>query len=43
MLSIKAREYIVVRHNLDTLGRQVPAWLETGEGGLGVTVRGAAP
>jgi small subunit ribosomal protein S4 len=35
----KAREMIVVRHNLDTLDRQTPAWLETGEGGLQVTVR----
>lgn len=38
-LSPKAREFIVVRHNLDTLGRQIPAWLETGEGGLAVTIR----
>jgi small subunit ribosomal protein S4 len=35
----KAQEMIVVRHNLDTLDRQTPAWLETGEGGLQVTVR----
>jgi small subunit ribosomal protein S4 len=28
----KAREMIVVRHNLDTLDRQTPAWLETGRG-----------
>jgi small subunit ribosomal protein S4 len=35
----KAQEMIVVRHNLDTLDRQTPAWLETGEGGLEVTVR----
>jgi small subunit ribosomal protein S4 len=35
----KARNMIVVRHNLDTLDRQVPGWLETGEGGLQVTVR----
>jgi small subunit ribosomal protein S4 len=40
-LSPKAREFIIIRHNLDTLGRQVPAWLETGEGGLAVTVRSA--
>ena len=40
-LSTKAKEFIVIRHNLDTLGRQVPAWLETGEGGLAVTVRSA--
>ena len=25
----KARSMIVVRHNLDTLDRQMPAWLET--------------
>ena len=35
----KARSMIVVRHNLDTLDRQTPGWLETGEGGLQVTVR----
>src|SRR5687768_11692309 len=35
----KAQEMIVVRHNLDTLDRQTPAWLDTGEGGLQVTVR----
>ena len=38
-LSDKARAMIVVRHNLDTLDRQTPPWLETGEGGLQVTVR----
>lgn len=38
-LNDKARAMIVVRHNLDTLDRQVPPWLETGEGGLSVTVR----
>jgi small subunit ribosomal protein S4 len=35
----KAQEMIVIRHNLDTLDRQTPAWLDTGEGGLQVTVR----
>jgi small subunit ribosomal protein S4 len=35
----KARGMIVIRHNLDTLDRQVPGWLETGEGGLQVTLR----
>ena len=35
----KSRNMIVVRHNLDILDRQVPGWLETGEGGLQVTVR----
>ena len=35
---------IVIRHNLDTLDRQTPPWLETGDGGLQVTVaRPAAP
>jgi len=35
----KSRNLIVLRHNLDTIDRQVPAWLETGEGGATVTVR----
>jgi small subunit ribosomal protein S4 len=35
----KAREMIVVRHNLDTLERQIPQWLETGAEGFEVTVR----
>ena len=35
----KARQMIVVRHNMDTLDRQVPAWLETGADGHEVTVR----
>jgi small subunit ribosomal protein S4 len=34
----KARSMIVVRHNIDTLDRQTPSWLETAEGGLQVTV-----
>jgi small subunit ribosomal protein S4 len=34
----KARSMIVIRHNLDTLDGIVPAWLETGDGGLAVTV-----
>jgi small subunit ribosomal protein S4 len=38
-LKEKARTMIVVRHNVDTLGRQVPAWLETGREGFEVTVR----
>jgi small subunit ribosomal protein S4 len=38
-LKDKARSMIVVRHNLDTLDRQVPPWLETGAEGLQVTVR----
>jgi small subunit ribosomal protein S4 len=38
-LTPKTRNLIVVRHNLDTLGRQVPAWLETGGDGVEVRVR----
>jgi small subunit ribosomal protein S4 len=35
----KARNLIVIRHNIDTLDRQIPPWLETGEEGAAVTVR----
>jgi small subunit ribosomal protein S4 len=35
----KARSMIIVRHNLDTLDRSMPAWLEVGDGGLQATVR----
>jgi small subunit ribosomal protein S4 len=35
----KARELIIVRHNVDVLDRTPPGWLETGEGGNQVTVR----
>jgi small subunit ribosomal protein S4 len=35
----KAQAMIVVRHNLDTLDRSTPPWLEIGENGLQVTVR----
>jgi small subunit ribosomal protein S4 len=35
----KARAMIVVRHNLDTLDRSTPAWLETGDSGFQATVR----
>jgi small subunit ribosomal protein S4 len=38
-LSDKARSFIVVRQNIDTLDRQVPQWLEGGDGGQQVTVR----
>jgi small subunit ribosomal protein S4 len=38
-LARKARSLIVIRHNLDTLDRQVPPWLEVGAEGLEVTVR----
>jgi small subunit ribosomal protein S4 len=35
----KGRTMIVVRHNMDTLDRQVPAWLDASEDGYEVTVR----
>ena len=35
----KARGLIVIRHNIDTLDRQIPPWLETAEEGAAVTVR----
>src|SRR3954454_8986354 len=35
----KARSMIVVRHNIETIDRAVPAWLEASEGGAQVTVR----
>ena len=38
-LKDKARSMIVIRHNLDTLDRQVPPWLEAGGQGFEVTVR----
>jgi small subunit ribosomal protein S4 len=38
-LARKAQSLIVIRHNLDTLDRQVPPWLEVGADGLEVTVR----
>ena len=34
----KARAMIVVRHNLDTIDRQLPPWLERGAEGFEVTV-----
>jgi small subunit ribosomal protein S4 len=37
-LAEKSRSMIVVRHNLDTLDRQSPPWLESGDGGFQVTV-----
>ncbi len=33
------RGSIVVRHNMDTLDRRLPQWLEAADGGLSVTVR----
>ncbi len=35
----KARAMIVIRHNLDTIDRQTPQWLDTGDGGFQVTIR----
>ena len=35
----KSRDMIIVRHNLDTLDRQLPPWLEGGAEGFEVTVR----
>jgi small subunit ribosomal protein S4 len=35
----KARSMIVVQHNIDTLDRSTPQWLETGENGFQATVR----
>ncbi len=38
-LSPKARNMIVVQHNIDVLDRNLVGWLETGDGGKQVTVR----
>ena len=38
-MKTKSRSMIVVRHNMDTLDRQVPPWLDTGAEGFEVTVR----
>jgi small subunit ribosomal protein S4 len=38
-LSVKAKAMIAVRQNLDTLDRQMVAWLESGENGTQVIVR----
>jgi small subunit ribosomal protein S4 len=35
----KARAMIIIRHNMDTLDRAAPPWLEAAESGLSVTVR----
>jgi len=34
----KAREFIVIRHNLDTIDRQVVPWLERSQEAMAVTV-----
>jgi len=38
-LSPKARGFIAIRQNIDTLDRLTPPWLEAGDGGQQVTVR----
>ena len=38
-LRIKAHAFIVVQHNIDTLDRATPAWLEKNNEGRSVTVR----
>ena len=38
-LAERSRQFIIIRHNVDTLDRQVPPWLEAEAGGLQVTVR----
>jgi small subunit ribosomal protein S4 len=38
-LAERSRQLIIIRHNVDTLDRQVPPWLEAEDGGLQVTVR----
>ncbi|MEY2566876.1 MAG: small subunit ribosomal protein [Actinomycetota bacterium] len=38
-LKDKSRTMIVIRHNMDTLDRQMPPWLESGAEGFEVTVR----
>ena len=35
----KSQSLIIIRHNLDTLDRALPPWLEGGEAGMAVTVR----
>jgi small subunit ribosomal protein S4 len=34
----KSRQMIVIRHNIDTIDRLKPAWIEVGDGGFQVTV-----
>ena len=38
-LSAKARDMIVIQHNLDVIDRNVVGWLETGDAGKQVSVR----
>jgi small subunit ribosomal protein S4 len=38
-LSDKARNMIIIQHNIDTLGRTPVAWLDAQDGGKAVSVR----
>jgi small subunit ribosomal protein S4 len=38
-LKDKSRSMIIIRHNLDTIDRAIPPWLESGSEGFEVTVR----
>ena len=38
-LAERAKTFIVIRHNLDTLDRQLPPWMDGGAEGFEVTVR----
>jgi small subunit ribosomal protein S4 len=38
-LSDKAKNMIVIQHNIDTLDNRLVGWLEAGDGGKQVTVR----
>ncbi len=38
-LRTKTQDFIVVRHNIDVLDRHAPAWLESADGGMKITVR----
>ena len=39
LLRDKSREMLIVQHNMDTLGRTPPPWLDSADGGQEVTVR----
>jgi small subunit ribosomal protein S4 len=38
-LADRAKAMIVIRHNMDTLDRRIPPWMDGGDGGASVTVR----
>jgi len=38
-LADRAKAMIVIRHNMDTLDRRIPPWMDGGDGGSSVTVR----